>query len=67
MRWSGENVFVAHALKGETVGLEQVGDRHWQVWFNFYEIGVLDCETMAVRRPRPKEPKEAQGGEQGRR
>jgi putative transposase len=58
MRWSGENVFVAHALEGEAVGLEQIDDRNWRVWFSFYEIGILDSKKLNIRRPEPKPPKE---------
>lgn len=54
IRWSGEQVFVAHALKGETVGLEQIDEQHWRVWFSFYEIGILDAAKLTIRRPEPK-------------
>jgi hypothetical protein len=60
MRWSGENVFVAHALEGEAVGLEQIDDRNWRVWFSFYEIGVLDSHKLRIRRPEPKPPEEGE-------
>jgi len=50
MRWSGEYVFVAHALKGEPVGLQQIDDRYWRVWFSFYEVGILDSEKLTIRR-----------------
>ena len=42
MRWKGEYVFVAHALEGERVGLEQMDEQRWRVWFSSYEIGLLD-------------------------
>lgn len=51
MRWWGDYVFVAHALQGEPVGLQQIGDRQWRVWFNRYEIGVLDTVKLRIRRP----------------
>jgi transposase InsO family protein len=51
MRWMGEHVFVAHALAGEPVGLEQLDESHWRVRFGFYEIGVLDTQKLAIRRP----------------
>ena len=49
--WWGDYVFVAHALQGERVGLEPIEERRWRVWFSFYEIGVLDAEKLAIRRP----------------
>jgi len=64
MRWAGDYVFVAHALQGEPVGLEQVDDRHWRVWFSFYEIGVLDVAKLVIRRPE-KHPPTVPDGEIG--
>jgi len=57
IRWSGESVFVAHALGDEAVGLEPIDDRHWRVWFSFHQIGVLDEEKLVIRRPERGEPK----------
>ena len=51
MRWSGDYVFVTHALAGEPVGLEPIGEDRWRVWFSFYEIGVLDPAKLIIRRP----------------
>lgn len=65
MRWTGRNVFVAHALKGERVGLEQIEDGHWRVWFSFYEVGVLDAKRLQIRRPAPDKRTEPQGGRTG--
>ena len=64
MRWAGEYVFVAHPLDGETIGLEQIDERHWRVWFSFYEVGLLDTEKFVIRRPKPgaKEPPNAPTG-----
>ncbi len=58
MRWMGERVFVAHALRDERVGLEPIEDGHWRVWFSFYEIGVLDSEKLVIHRPEPKPTQE---------
>ena len=53
MRWKGEYVFVAHALEGERVGLEQIDERRWRVWFSAYEVGVLDEVKQRIQRPKP--------------
>lgn len=53
MQWASESVFVAHRLEAETVGLEQIDERHWRVWFSFYQIGILDTEKLVIRRPEP--------------
>jgi putative transposase len=51
MRWHNQSVFVAHALQGEFVGIEPVDERHWRIWFSFYELGVLDPSTARIWRP----------------
>lgn len=53
MRWKSEYVFVAHALKGERVGLEQIDEQRWRVWFSSYEVGVLDEVKQRIQRPKP--------------
>lgn len=65
MRWLGEYVFVSHGLDGERVGLEQIGERQWRVWFSFYEVGVLGGAKMKIRRPDPQEPQGVKDGTQG--
>lgn len=50
MRWKGDSVFVAHALENEAVGLEQIDDDRWRVWFSFYEIGTFDSGAGVIRR-----------------
>jgi len=51
MRWQCDYVFVAHALEGQAVGLQPIGDSHWKVYFSFYEIGVLDTECAKIWSP----------------
>jgi transposase InsO family protein len=49
-RWRNDNVFAAHALAGERVGLEPREEGRWRVWFSFWELGVLD-ERAKIWRP----------------
>jgi len=51
MRWDNSYVFVAHALAGERVGLEQIDEENWRVWFSWYEVGVLEEAKLQIRRP----------------
>jgi putative transposase len=50
VRWQNQYVFVAHALEGEAVGLEPVGEGYWRVWFSFYDIGILDADRLKICR-----------------
>jgi transposase InsO family protein len=63
IRWAAANVFVSHPLEGEVVGLEQVDEHNWRVWFGFYEIGTLDTKKQVVRRPESRPPEHS--GEEG--
>ena len=54
IRWRVDRVFVAHALAGEPVGLQQIDTGRWRVWFSFYEVGVLDTLKLTIRRPERK-------------
>jgi transposase InsO family protein len=42
LRWKSRKVFVSSLLKGLDVGLEQVGDRVWSVYFGPVHLGWLD-------------------------
>ena len=58
MRWAGSSVFVAHALEGEAVGLEPIGERLWRMWFHAYEVGLFEEAKLRVRWP-PAPPAES--------
>ena len=62
IRWRIQKVFVGKGLNGERIGLEQIGDGLWRVWFSFYELGELD-EREGRLRPRPEPAGE--GGSSG--
>ena len=53
MRWNTRYVFVSHAMAGDAVGLEPVGEALWRVWFHFYEAGIFHESTLRLRRPSP--------------
>ena len=40
--WRGENVYVSATLVGETVGLVEIRDGIWRVFFDCLELGVVD-------------------------
>ena len=52
IRWQSESVFVAHALEGQPVGLQRIGDQYWKGHFSFYEIGVLDSRHFKIWSPK---------------
>jgi len=40
--WKGDNVYVSATLVGETVGLVEIEDGIWRVFFDCLELGVID-------------------------
>ena len=48
--WESTKVFVSHALRGKQVGLEQVEERLWKIWFHRHWLGMW--ERGRLWRPR---------------
>jgi putative transposase len=48
IRWSCEWVNVTHTLGGEYVGLEEVGDGLWDVYFGPLKLGRMDERTKRI-------------------
>jgi transposase InsO family protein len=60
-RWRCGNVFLSHALDGETIGLWPLDDRHWQLWVGPLELGVLDARINELLTERQRRRMEAEG------
>jgi len=43
IKWRGRRVRITQALAGEPVGLEEITDGRWRVWFGPIELGWLDA------------------------
>lgn len=43
IKWQGRRVLISQALAGQPVGLEEVADGHWRIWFGAVELGWLDA------------------------
>lgn len=56
MRWNSASVFVGHALTGQPIGLEPLGDGKWRVWFSFCELGEFDETHLVIRRAAERKP-----------
>jgi putative transposase len=60
--WRGHrHVFLSETLIGERVGLEQIDDECWKVYFAAFPIALFDSRELAMRRlpPEPSVPVEA--------
>lgn len=45
-KWKGVELYLSGALAGELVGLKQVDNRIWEIYFSFYRVGLLDESTL---------------------
>lgn len=58
MRWKSRKVAVSHILKRETVGLEEIDDGVWSIYFGPVHLGWLDekdgriMDTLGAHRTR---------------
>ena len=75
IRWNRHWVCVTHTLAGEYVGLEEVDDGFWDVYFGPLKLGRMDERILRIeitraarsatrmgRRPRPRPPCRGAGG-----
>ena len=44
--WSGTRVFLSNILRGEVVGLKQMNNRIWQLYFGPVLLGILDSAKL---------------------
>lgn len=42
IKWGGEKIYLSEAIIKEPVGLEQLDDRYWQIYFGPLELALLD-------------------------
>jgi transposase InsO family protein len=42
IRWKGDLIYVSKALVGEPVGLKQIDEQQWEVYYSFLLLGLLD-------------------------
>ena len=43
IKWRGRRVLISQSLAGEPVGVEEIADGRWRVWFGPVELGWLDA------------------------
>jgi putative transposase len=53
IKWKGGLLYVSQALIGEPVGLKQINESEWEMWFSFQPLGILD-ERVGKIRPVPQ-------------
>jgi len=51
IKWQGKTLHVTHALRGRTVGLNNLGRGYWEVWYRHLLLGLLDEKQCRIIRP----------------
>jgi transposase InsO family protein len=46
--WRNNYIYVSQALAGEPVGLKQITETTWELWFSSYLLGMIDEKTNKV-------------------
>lgn len=42
IKWRGERIYTSETLAGERVGLKQMDNHYWMIYFGFLPLGILD-------------------------
>jgi putative transposase len=53
IKWQGTEIFLSEVLIGAQVGLLQVGERIWSIYFGSVRIGYLDADTHKAVNSQP--------------
>jgi len=46
--WRNNYIYVSQALAGEPVGVKQITEKTWELWFSSYLLGIIDEKTNKV-------------------
>lgn len=57
LRWKGKQIYLSETLAGETVGLEQVSDYTWNIYFATLKIATLNDLKYKIERLQHKKRK----------
>ncbi len=47
-RWASKRVPLSHLLEGQYIGLEEVGDGIWDVYYSYVRLGQMDERILKV-------------------
>lgn len=48
IKWRGGRVFISDVLVGERIGMRQVDDDCWELFYSFYPLGLLNEKTKKI-------------------
>src|SRR5271157_4285031 len=47
-KWQGQELYLSGALAGERIGLKQIDNSTWNIYFSFYPLALLDERTLMI-------------------
>jgi len=53
IRWRGRSLYVSEALGGEAVGLEQIDEACWRLYYGMLPLGTFDTRAARGARIEP--------------
>lgn len=56
IRWRSHLIFLSEALRAERVGLDQIDDSHWAVYFGPVPVAILDDQDRSWLAPKVAQP-----------
>jgi putative transposase len=59
IKWNGQTIFASEVLFGANIGLSQIDDRLWSIYFGPVKIGFLDTAFNRVMNRPPVDPHDA--------
>ncbi len=48
-KWKGTELYLSGPLAGERIGLKEIDNGVWQIYFSFYPVGILDERNLKIR------------------
>ena len=51
IKWKGKHIYLSETLAGESVGLKQLDDRYFQIYFRDIPLAKLDSFTFKIIKP----------------
>lgn len=48
LKWNGAELYLSGALAGELVGLKEIDNGSFRIYFSFYPVGILEERTLSI-------------------
>ena len=52
IKWRGRLLYLSETLRQEAIGLKQVDERQWEIYYGFHLLGYLDDGEYKITSPK---------------